>query len=63
MKSIIYKLEEGKFYDGMCVTEYLNGKSNNFWSLDDLNSFQGYNVESYRRAKDWLIRNHPELVI
>jgi hypothetical protein len=63
MKSIAYKLEESKFYDGMCVTEYLNGKPNNFWGLDDLTSFQEYNVESYRRAKDWLKRNHPELLI
>ena len=52
MKSITYKLEESKFCDEMCVTEYLNGKPNNFWGLDDLTSFQEYNVESFRRAKE-----------
>lgn len=58
-----YKLEKSKYYDGMCITEYLNGVKNNFWSVDDLTSSQGYNVESYRKAKDFLKRNYPELMI
>lgn len=63
MKSIIYKLEKSKYYDGMCVTEYLNGKPNNFWSIDDLISPRGYGVESYKKAKDFLKKNYPELLI
>jgi hypothetical protein len=63
MNNIFYKLEESKFYNEMYVTEYLNEKPNNFWSIDDLTSPQGYNVESYRRAKDFLKKNYPELMI
>ena len=63
MKNIYYKLEKSKYYDGMCVTEYWNGKPNNFWSVDDLISTHGYGVESYKNAKIWLQRNHPELII
>jgi len=59
-----YKLEKSnRFYHGMGVTEYLNGKPNNFWSVDDLISPHGYNVESYRKAKDFLKKNYPELMI
>ena len=63
MNNISYKLEQAKFYDGMCVTEYLNGRPNNFWSVDSLISPQGYGVESYKNDKIWLQRNHPELII
>jgi hypothetical protein len=63
MNNITYQLGKSRYINGMYVTEYLNGKPNNFWGLDDLTLFQEYNVESYRRAKDWLIRNHPELLI
>ena len=63
MNNITYQLGKSRYINGMCVTEYLNGKPNNFWSLDDLTSLQEYNVESYRRAKDWLKRNYPELMI
>lgn len=63
MNNITYQLAKSKFYDGICVTEYLNGTANNFWSLDDLNSLQYCNVESFRNTRDWLIRNHPELLI
>jgi hypothetical protein len=63
MNNITYQLGKSRYINGMCVTEYLNGKPNNFWSLDDLNSLQYCNVESFRNTRDWLIRNHPELLI
>lgn len=59
MNNISYKLEQAKFYDGMCVTEYWNGRPNNFWSVDDLISPYGYSVESYKNAKIWLEKIIP----
>ena len=63
MNKITYQLGKTKYINGMSVTEYLNGTANNFWSLDDLNSLQYCNVESFRNTRDWLMRNHPELMI
>ena len=63
MNNLYYKLEQDKFYDCIWVTEYLNGKPNNFWSIDSLISPQGYGVESYKNAKIWLQRNHPKFFI
>jgi len=63
-----YKIKKSRHYNGLIVAEYLNLVKTRVWDLKDFFSnsiFMERNLKNsnFKKAKEWLTENHPELLI
>ena len=56
-----------KIVDDYYVTEFNNDEILNYWNLYDLTkneySISKLDRRSFKRAKKWLLKNHPEYIL
>jgi hypothetical protein len=63
-----YKIKKSRYYNGLIIAEYWNNVKTRVWDLNDMfsnSTFMQSNVKNknFKEAKNWLIENHPELLI
>jgi hypothetical protein len=67
MNNYTYKIEYNRYNLGDFLVEFIDGKKNNVWILEDLfNSSEVLGTKRYDatlRAKEYIRKNHPELLI
>lgn len=62
-----YKIRKSRYSDSLIVAEYLNGIKTRVWDLNDFFSnptiYDKLENINFKKAKKWLIENHPEFFI